>query len=85
MKYKIFSLYYTKPIVHTDSSGSIAFGRTGVSISVGSVDNFGEYAKVVESITYDNSLNAFRIGFLKGGLKIIPNSPEIEITYQEEK
>lgn len=81
-KYKIFSLWYTKPIVRPTSNGEITFGRTGVSITLGGLDNFGDGLKKVEDITFDDKLNSFMITFPLGGLKIVPMHPDMEITYE---
>jgi hypothetical protein len=82
-QYKISGLYYTKPIVRYDGNGVMQSARTGVYLTVGELDNFGVGMKKIDRIEYDNDLNAFRVYFFKGGLKVIPHSPEVEVYYEE--
>jgi hypothetical protein len=81
-KYKIFAIYYSKPIIRPNSNGEIIFGSIGVTLEVGQTDNFGLNLKKIESIEYDEDMRAFRVNFPKGGLKIIPLQGDTEVTYE---
>ena len=81
-QYRIVAIYYSKPHLYHLSSGEVTPGRIGVNISVGDTSPFGIGAKVVERIEYDKDMDAFKIHYPKGGLKIIPKSYDCEVTYE---
>lgn len=81
-QYRIVGIFYSKPFLYRDSSGEVTPGRIGVTLSVGMADNFGIGAKVVERIEYDKDMDAFKVYYPKGGLKVIPKSYDCEVTYE---
>lgn len=83
VKYKIIGIWYSKPVILRDAHGEAHPGRNGVTICVGSVDMFGVGTKVVTSIEFDKELNAFRVNYKQGGLKIVPYLQDTEVTYNE--
>ena len=84
-KYKIVSIWYTKPVIRPDANGGIVFGRASATVTVGELDNFSIGMKKVEKIEYDKNLNAFKIYYTKGGLKVIPMREDTEVSYEEIK
>lgn len=81
-QYKIVGLYYTHPKTTWDAKGEVVFRREGISVMVGTVCDFGGLPRKVESITFDDDTNSFRVVFAKGGLKTIPMNPDTEVLYE---
>ncbi len=81
-QYKIISLTYSKPIILRDAHGEAHPGRSSVTIAVGSADQFGAYAKMVDAIEYDEKIKVFLVKYKGGGIKTIPMLSDTEVTYE---
>lgn len=84
-KYKIVSIYYSKPRVYSSPTGEPVAGRIGINITVGmACDYDGMAAKQVERIEYDTKLVAFKVYYRNKGMKVIPKLSDTEVVYELE-
>lgn len=82
-KYKIHSIWYSKPHFTRDGHGEILHYRIGVILTVGSLADFDGLApKKVIRIEFNDELRHFEIHFEKGGMRTVPMLADTEVTYQ---
>lgn len=85
-KYKITSIYYTKPAMTRDANGEAVFFRFGVNLTVGLHADYDKNgAKVIASIDFNEKERQFYIHFVGGGLKTVQWQNDTEVTYKEVK
>jgi len=82
-KYKVTGLSYSKPHKTIDGKGEVVFYQNWIDIYVGVIMNYNGIPKKVVNIEWDSNNRCFKVYFFKGGLKIIPYTPDMEIYYDQ--
>lgn len=83
-RYRVVGFGYLRARKYIDGRGEVVFGKEWIQYSTGELAYFKLALKKIERIIFDDSTRTLRVYFEKGGLKIIPYSPEMEIDYVEE-